>query len=141
MSNTPGTPGHRSSPVATAAALTGRPYITGTITRTSTGEARAFDSRWTSRQIAWCQQNYGSNPDDLLITGTSIQNARLMVSAATFVVFWALAGIPQRLDNSDFEQLLDLRQDEVMAEFVPDFELIAPGGDGEDPTVPAGSDG
>ncbi|MEZ5165706.1 MAG: hypothetical protein R2695_04145 [Acidimicrobiales bacterium] len=142
--DTPAT--HDPDPVATAATIRTRPYLQGTITRTDTGETRQVDSRWTSRQIRWCRQNYGCHPTELLAVGTSLDNVRLTIAPDTYVVIWAIAGIPTGKPTPDFEQLLDLRSDEVLELLAPDIALITPDDekgdpDDADPTVPAGDAG
>lgn len=133
------------NPVNTAAIIRKRPYLQGTIRRTDTGESRDIDSRWTSRQIRWCRKHYECHPDELLVAGTSLENARMVIAPDTFVVFWAIAGIPTGQPTPDFESLLDLRGDQVLQLFQPEIELITPDEGGEDdavdPTVPPGDDG
>lgn len=144
MSDTP------PNPAATAATIRERHYFTGTITRhhaDGTDEIRQLDSRWTSRQIRWCRDNYDNfHPDQLMAAGTTLENARLSIAPDTFIVFWALAGVAARIRTPDFEDLLDLRSDQVMDQFTPVIDWHTPeteaaGGDEpDDPTDGGGNE-
>lgn len=142
------------NPLATATEIRERGYLTLTIIRHVHGKQvrRDLDTRWTSRQRRWCDKHFDCTPEEMMVAGTSRDNARVRITPDTFIAWWGMARAACREATPDIEDLLDLRDDQVNEQFdiedvvwhTPDGEDNPPaddeteGGGPDDPTESSG---
>lgn len=142
----PQTPETDPDPLQTAADLRARTYITCTLSRVIDGDTvtRRVDTRWTSRQRRWCRKHFDCDPVELMVAGTSQDNARLRMAPDVFVAWWGMAGAAQSEATPDIEALLDLHDHEIVEQFtIANVEWHTPDGiegvtETDDPTESSG---